>query len=68
VIVATVFVPDIAVVPVSPAPIVIVPAVVGYLRITTPEPPARPVAFAAEFISPPFPVLAGPATLLASGE
>jgi hypothetical protein len=40
VIVATVFEPDVVVEPVKPAPIVIVPAVVGKLRITMPEPPA----------------------------
>jgi hypothetical protein len=43
VIVATVCEPSVAVEPVSPAPIVIVPLAVRYLRITTPEPPDAPI-------------------------
>jgi hypothetical protein len=42
VIVATVFKPEVAIVPVKPAPIVMVPEAVRYLRITIPEPPAKP--------------------------
>jgi hypothetical protein len=39
VIVVTLCEPSVAVLPVNPAPIVIVPSAVRYLRITTPEPP-----------------------------
>jgi hypothetical protein len=38
----TLYEPSVAVEPVKPAPIVIVPIDVGYLRITIPEPPAPP--------------------------
>jgi hypothetical protein len=37
--VVTLYEPSVAVVPVNPAPIVIVPSAVKYLRITIPEPP-----------------------------
>jgi hypothetical protein len=39
---ATVCEPSVAVEPVNPAPIVIVPAAVKYLKITIPEPPGPP--------------------------
>jgi hypothetical protein len=41
--VAIVFAPLVVVEPVKPAPIVIVPAAVGKLKITTPEPPLPPL-------------------------
>jgi len=54
VIVVTLSLPTVVVVPVRPAPMVIV-AVDGYLRITTPEPPVP------NKLPPPPPVLAVPA-------
>jgi hypothetical protein len=56
VIVATVSEPTVAVEPVRPAPIVIVPALVRYLRITIPEPPLPPLPkIGAAFLKPPPP-------------
>ena len=41
----TLYEPSVAVVPVNPAPIVIVPNEVKYLKITIPLPPLKPNAF-----------------------
>jgi hypothetical protein len=62
VIVVTLCEPSVAVEPVNPAPIVIVPAVVKYLRITTPEPPFPPLGS----VAPPPPAPPPPAPLFAS--
>jgi hypothetical protein len=50
--VVTLYEPSVAVLPVNPAPIVIVPSEVRYLRITTPEPPLPPAAAFVETSSP----------------
>ena len=61
VIVVTLCEPSVAVEPVSPAPIVIVPKDVRYLRITTPEPPDEPVPPVVPAPPPPLPLFAVPA-------
>jgi hypothetical protein len=52
VIVVILFKPDVAVDPVNPAPMVIVPAKVGYFKTTIPEPPVLPVLGEAEVTEP----------------
>jgi hypothetical protein len=61
VMVVTLFDPTVAVLPVKPAPIVIV-KVAGYLRITIPEPPepAGPPVFLFPLPPPPEPVFTAP--------
>ena len=56
----TLLLPSVAVVPVKPEPIVIV-LVLGYLSITTPDPPAAPAQPLPPCAPPPPPVFAVPA-------